>query len=248
MISLQNVAKSFGPKTVLDGVTLEIPKATSMVIIGGSGTGKSVLLKCILGLIQPDRGSIAVDGAAHVGHDTATFLDQFGMLFQGAALFDSLPIWENIAFRLLRGPRKLPKAEAKELAIEKLRRVGLGADVADLYPSELSGGMQKRAGLARAIAADPKIIFFDEPTTGLDPIMSGVINDLIRGIVDELGVTAMTITHDMSSVRVISDHVAMLYQGRVEWTGPVREMDQCGNAVVEQFITGASSGPIDTVR
>ncbi|MGR3584714.1 MAG: ABC transporter ATP-binding protein, partial [Pseudooceanicola nanhaiensis] len=182
MIRFDDVHKSFGRNHVLQGMTLEVPKGTSMVIIGGSGTGKSVALKCVLGLIRPDSGTITVEGASK---DRDAFLARFGMLFQGGALFDSLPVWQNVAFRLLRGALKRPKAEAREIAIEKLRRVGLAPDVADRLPAELSGGMQKRVGLARAIAADPEIIFFDEPTTGLDPIMAGVINELIREIVTE---------------------------------------------------------------
>jgi phospholipid/cholesterol/gamma-HCH transport system ATP-binding protein len=170
------------------------------------------------------------------------------MLFQGGALFDSLPVWQNVAFRLLRGSLKRPKDEAREIAVDKLRRVGLKADVADKFPGELSGGMQKRVGLARAIAAEPEIIFFDEPTTGLDPIMSGVINDLIREIVVEMGATAMTITHDMSSVRAIADNVAMLHDGVIQWTGPVGDMDQSGDPYLEQFIHGSAEGPIEAVR
>ncbi|MEO0829924.1 MAG: ATP-binding cassette domain-containing protein, partial [Pseudomonadota bacterium] len=209
MIQFDGVHKAFGPAKVLQGLSLEVPKGESMVIIGGSGTGKSVTLKCALGLIKPDKGRITVEGRPVGGRDREIFLSRFGMLFQGAALFDSLPVWQNVAFRLLRGPQKTP--QAREIAIEKLRRVGLEPDVADLYPAELSGGMQKRVGLARAIAADPEIIFIDEPTTGLDPIMAGVINDLIREIVTEMGATAITITHDMSSVRAIGDQVAMLH-------------------------------------
>ena len=189
-------------------------------------------------------------GAAGDGvtNDRDAFLARFGMLFQGAALFDSLPVWQNVAFRLLRGSLKRPKNEAREIAIEKLRRVGLKPDVADKFPAELSGGMQKRVGLARAIAADPEIIFFDEPTTGLDPIMSGVINDLIREIVTEMGATAMTITHDMTSVRAIADNIAMLHEGVVQWTGPVAQMDASGNPYLDQFIHGRAEGPIEAVR
>ena len=248
MIRMENVTKAFGDNHVLQGMDLEITKGTSMVIIGGSGTGKSVALKCILGLIQPDSGKIYVDGKDAQKGDRDAFLARFGMLFQGGALFDSLPIWQNVAFRLLRGPLKRPADYAREIAIDKLRRVGLRAKVADLYPSELSGGMQKRVGLARAIAADPEIIFFDEPTTGLDPIMSGVINDLIREIVTEMGATAMTITHDMSSVRAIADNVAMLHDGVIQWTGPVGQMDASGDPYVEQFISGSAEGPIEAVR
>ncbi|GGL86745.1 ABC transporter ATP-binding protein [Pseudooceanicola nanhaiensis] len=245
MIRFDDVHKSFGRNHVLQGMTLEVPKGTSMVIIGGSGTGKSVALKCVLGLIRPDSGTITVEGASK---DRDAFLARFGMLFQGGALFDSLPVWQNVAFRLLRGALKRPKAEAREIAIEKLRRVGLAPEVADRLPAELSGGMQKRVGLARAIAADPEIIFFDEPTTGLDPIMAGVINELIREIVTEMGATAMTITHDMSSVRAIADDVAMLHGGKIRWTGPVARMDDSGDPYLDQFIHGRAEGPIPAVR
>ncbi|MGJ8609886.1 MAG: ABC transporter ATP-binding protein [Octadecabacter sp.] len=248
MIDLSNVHKTFGTNAVLRGVDLHVPKGESMVVIGGSGTGKSVLIKSVLGLVQPESGTITVDGADVNKGDRDAFLARFGMLFQGAALFDSLPVWQNVAFRLLRGSLKKPKDQARDIAIEKLRRVGLTADVADRLPAELSGGMQKRVGLARAIAADPEIIFFDEPTTGLDPIMSGVINDLIREIVTEMGATAVTITHDMTSVRAIADKVAMLHAGKIRWTGPVGDMDACGDPYVDQFINGRATGPIEAVR
>ncbi|KMK67345.1 ABC transporter ATP-binding protein [Puniceibacterium sp. IMCC21224] len=248
MILLSGVHKSFETNAVLRGVDLDIPSGTSMVVIGGSGTGKSVLIKCILGLVRHDAGIIAVDGqdVRHGARDD--FLARFGMLFQGAALFDSLPVWQNVAFRLLRGRLKRPANEAREIAIEKLRRVGLSPDVADRLPAELSGGMQKRVGLARAIAAEPEIIFFDEPTTGLDPIMAGVINDLIREIVVEMGVTAMTITHDMTSVRAIADTVAMLHDGIIQWTGPVTAMDTSDDPHLDQFIHGRATGPIKALR
>ena len=248
MIRMENVKKAFGDNAVLRGMNLDIPKGTSLVIIGGSGTGKSVALKCILGLIQQDSGKILVDGKDASSGDRDAFLARFGMLFQGGALFDSLPVWQNVAFRLLRGSLKRPQDEARDIAIEKLRRVGLKSKVADLYPAELSGGMQKRVGLARAIAAEPEIIFFDEPTTGLDPIMSGVINDLIREIVVEMGATAMTITHDMTSVRAIADNVAMLHDGVIQWTGPVADMDASGDPYLDQFIHGRAEGPIEAVR
>lgn len=248
MITLDNVHKAFGANKVLQGVTLSIPRGESMVIIGGSGTGKSVALKSVLGLITPDKGTITVDGDDVTRVDRDAFLARFGMLFQGGALFDSLSVWQNVAFRLLQGTLKRPKAEAREIAIEKLRRVGLKPEVADLFPAELSGGMQKRVGLARAIAANPEIIFFDEPTTGLDPIMSGVINELIREIVVEMGATAMTITHDMSSVRAIADKVAMLHDGVIQWTGDVKEMDNSGDPYLDQFIHGRATGPIEAVR
>ncbi|WP_415183955.1 ABC transporter ATP-binding protein [Phaeovulum sp.] len=248
MITLSGVHKAFGANQVLRGIDLTIPKGESMVIIGGSGTGKSVLLKCILGLVHHDRGQIMVAGGDVDKASRDAFLARFGMLFQGGALFDSLPVWQNVAFRLLRGAGKRPKAEARAIAIEKLRRVGLKPEVADLFPAELSGGMQKRVGLARAIAAEPEIIFFDEPTAGLDPIMSGVINALIREIVVEMGVTAMTITHDMTSVRSIADRVAMIYDGKICWTGPVKEMDATPDPYIQQFIHGRAEGPIESVR
>lgn len=248
MIEISNLYKHFGENKVLDGVSLNVAKGESMVIIGGSGTGKSVLLKCVLGLLTPDSGTIRVNGKDATQGDRDAFLAQFGMLFQAAALFDSLSVWQNVAFRLMRGEQKLPKTQAKEIAIEKLRRVGLKPDVAEKFPSELSGGMQKRVGLARAIAAEPEIIFFDEPTTGLDPIMSSVINDLIREIVDEMGATTMTITHDMSSVRAIADQVLMLHGGQVRWTGPIGELDKTDNAYINQFLNGRADGPIEAVR
>jgi phospholipid/cholesterol/gamma-HCH transport system ATP-binding protein len=248
MIELANVHKGFGDHQVLRGVNLTIPKGTSMVIIGGSGTGKSVALKCVLGLIRPDSGTITLDGQDVTKGDRDAFLARFGMLFQGGALFDSLPVWQNVAFRLLRGSLKRPKDEAREIAIEKLRRGGRKSNVADKFPAELAGGMQKRVGLARAIAAEPEIIFFDEPPTGLDPIMSGVINELIREIVVEMGATAMTITHDMTSVRAIADNVAMLHDGVIKWTGPVAQMDASGDPYLDQFIHGRADGPIEAVR
>ncbi|MBI1418455.1 MAG: ATP-binding cassette domain-containing protein [Limimaricola sp.] len=248
MIEIRGLTKAFGANHVLRGVDLDVGRGRSMVVIGGSGTGKSVLIKCILGLVTPDGGTITVDGTEVTRQPRDAFLARFGMLFQGAALFDSLPVWQNVAFRLLRGAGALPRREAREVALDKLRRVGLGPQVADLYPAELSGGMQKRVGLARAIAADPEIIFFDEPTTGLDPIMAGVINDLIREIVTEMGATAITITHDMTSVRAIADNVAMLHGGKVRWSGPITDLDRSGDPYVEQFIHGRAQGPIETLR
>lgn len=245
-ISLKNLHKAFGPKVVLDNIDLDVMPGESMVIIGGSGSGKSVTLKCILGLLHPDRGSIRVDGEETVnlkGKDRKRLQRKFGMLFQGGALFDSLPVWENIAFGLI-AEGKANRTQAMEIAVENLRAVGLSPDVARLSPSELSGGMQKRVGLARAIANRPEIIFFDEPTTGLDPIMADVINELIIERVKEMGVTALTITHDMSSVRKIANKVAMIYNGNIIWTGPRNDIDNSGNAYVEQFIHGRAEGPI----
>ena len=231
MLTVRGLCKAFGARKVLDGVDLDLPEGESLVVIGGSGTGKSVLLRCILGLEAPDAGSIMWNGAP-IGPG---FMDGFGMLFQNAALFDSLPVWRNVAFRLL---RTMPKAQARAIAIDKLARVGLGAEVADHYPAALSGGMRKRAGLARAIAADPRVIFFDEPTTGLDPIRAATINALIRDIVDETGATAITITHDMSSVRAIADRVALLDQGRLRWQGSVAQMDATPDGYLRDFIDG----------
>ncbi len=251
MIDLAGVKKSFGPKHILRGVDLTVERGQSLVIIGGSGTGKSVSLKCVLGIIRPDSGKVHVDGEDVTyarGHKREAQLDKMGMLFQGGALFDSLPVWQNVAFRLLQGGRRKSRDEAREIAIEKLRRVGLTPDVADQFPAELSGGMQKRVGLARAIAAEPEIIFFDEPTTGLDPIMADVINDLIREIVVEMGATAMTITHDMSSVRKIADRVAMLHEGVIQWEGPVGDIDTTENPYVHQFVNGLPDGPIEAIR
>lgn len=245
-IELNGVYKAFGPKKVLDGVDLSIEKGQSLVVIGGSGSGKSVLIKCILGIITPDKGSIKIDGQEVTRlnfRDRQEILRKFGMLFQGGALFDSLPVWENISFALLQNKR-VTKEEAKTLAVEKLKAVGLSPEVANLSPSELSGGMQKRVALARAIAANPEIIFFDEPTTGLDPIMSDVINGLIVKCSKELGATTLSITHDMSSVRKIANKVAMLYQGKLIWQDDVKKIDHSGNDYVDQFVHGRAEGPI----
>lgn len=245
-IHLHGVKKSFGSNHVLRGVDLEVPEGKSVVIIGGSGSGKSVTLKCILGLVSPDQGSIMVDAEETVGMQTKNrdaMLKKFGMLFQGAALFDSMKVWENVAFGLIQG-RNMDRKKAYNIAIEKMDAVGLSEEVGHLYPAELSGGMQKRIGLARAIAATPEILFFDEPTTGLDPIMADVINDLIAKSVKELGATALSITHDMASARKIADYVAMIYKGEIIWYGGVNELDHSGNDYVDQFINGRADGPI----
>lgn len=245
-LSIKGLKKSFGNNHVLQGIDLDIPNGKSLVVIGGSGTGKSVLIKCVLGIIEPDAGSIKIDGAETTGLNAKgrdQLMHKFGMLFQGGALFDSLPVWENVAFRLIE-TKEATRAEARDIAVEKLRMVGLGARVADLLPAELSGGMQKRVALARAIAANPEIIFFDEPTTGLDPIMADVINELIVKSAKELGATTLSITHDMQSVRKIADYVAMIYQGKIVWYGNVSDLDHSGNPYVDQFIKGASEGPI----
>jgi phospholipid/cholesterol/gamma-HCH transport system ATP-binding protein len=245
-IVLRDVAKAFGANHVLDGVNLEVERGESMVIIGQSGSGKSVMLKCILGLIRPDHGEIRVDGqdlTSMSSRELETARAKFGMLFQGSALFDSLPIWRNVTFALTQG-RLRDAARMRKIATENLERVGLDAKVLDLRPSELSGGMQKRVALARAIAPRPEIIFFDEPTTGLDPIRADVINDLIVELVEELGVTALTITHDMASARKIAHRVAMLYQGKIVWRGPRDRLYDSGNPYVDQFVQGRAEGPI----
>jgi phospholipid/cholesterol/gamma-HCH transport system ATP-binding protein len=245
-ISVRGLKKSFGRKLVLDGIDLEVGHGESLVVIGGSGTGKSVAVKCILGLIEPDAGSIKIDGAEVTtlsrGHREA-LLQKFGMLFQGAALFDSLTVWENVAFGLIQG-RGMDRRQARDIALQKLGAVGLGPEVGELRPAELSGGMQKRVALARAIAAEPEIIIFDEPTTGLDPIMGDVINDLIVKCVRDLGATAISITHDMASARKIADRIAMIHKGRIIWNGKASEIDRSGNPYVDQFIHGRADGPI----
>jgi phospholipid/cholesterol/gamma-HCH transport system ATP-binding protein len=245
-IEVRGLCKSFGSKTVLNGVDLDVPSGESLVVIGGSGTGKSVLIKSIIGILEPDEGSIKIDGVEVVGmrrSEREGIMHKFGMLFQGAALFDSLTVWENVAFGLIEG-RGMLREDARKIAVEKLSQVGLGPAVADLAPAELSGGMQKRVGLARAIAAEPEILFFDEPTTGLDPIMSDVINDLIVKCVRDLGATALSITHDMASARKIGDRAAMIYGGKIIWTGPMSKIDKSGNDFVDQFINGRAEGPI----
>ncbi len=245
-IKVRGLRKAFGSNVVLDGVDLDVPRGQSLVVIGGSGTGKSVMIKCILGLMKPDAGSIEIDGEEVVGMSAADrerVMKKFGMLFQGAALFDSLPVWENVAFGLISG-RGMSRKEAKEIALRKLSAVGLQPEVGDLFPAELSGGMQKRVGLARAIAAEPEIIFFDEPTTGLDPIMAQVINELIVTCVEMVGATALSITHDMHSLREIGDKAAMIYKGKIVWSGEAKDIDNSGNPYVEQFVKGKAEGPI----
>lgn len=245
-IRLTDVHKAFGPNNVLAGVNLAIEPGESVAIIGQSGSGKSVTLKCILGLVRPDAGSVQVDGEEIVGlpeREMMRLRAKFGMLFQGSALFDSLPIWRNVTFALTQG-RLQDGAKMRKIAEENLERVGLGASVLNLRPNELSGGMQKRVALARAIAARPDIIFFDEPTTGLDPIRADVINDLIVSLTEDLGITALTITHDMASARKIAHRVAMLYEGRIVWHGPRDLLYASGNPYVDQFVQGRADGPI----
>ena len=245
-ISVRGLRKSFGRNRVLDNLDIDCATGESLVIIGGSGTGKSVLVKCILGLLQPEAGSIRIDGVETTGLRRAareSLMQKFGMLFQGSALFDSLRVWENVAFGLIQG-RGMERKEAEKIALGKLAAVGLGPEVGELRPAELSGGMQKRVALARALAAEPEIIFFDEPTTGLDPIMGDVINDLIVKSVREVGATAVSITHDMASARKIADRIAMLHGGRIVWIGSATEIDCSGNPYVDQFINGRADGPI----
>ena len=245
-ILMTNVVKRFGPKTVLDGMNLDVMPGESVVIIGGSGTGKSVTIKCILGLLIPDEGDIQIDGQSLLGLSSRAREEvnsRIGMLFQAAALFDSMTVWENVAFGLMQGKGMSP-TKAKDRAMEKLAQVGLGEEVLDIWPAELSGGMRKRVGLARAIATDPEIIFFDEPTTGLDPIMGDIINKLIAKVTREIGATGITITHDMSSARVISDRIAMLYKGKIIWQGDTATVDSTSNEFVDQFIHGRIDGPI----
>jgi phospholipid/cholesterol/gamma-HCH transport system ATP-binding protein len=246
-ICMRGVQKNFAKNKVLKGIDLGVAKGESLVIIGGSGSGKSVLIKTIIGLVEPTRGSIKIDGheVAHLSaRERSQYMSKFGMLFQGGALFDSIPVWRNIAFRHLQSGN-ISNSEAFDIAISKLADVGLGADVANLMTSELSGGMQKRVSLARAIAHEPEIILFDEPTTGLDPIMADVINDLIIKCSEKLGATTVTITHDMHSAKRIADKVAMIYEGQIIWDGDVKQLNHSGNEYVDQFINGSSHGPIN---
>jgi phospholipid/cholesterol/gamma-HCH transport system ATP-binding protein len=245
-IVIRGLHKAFGANIVLDGLDLDVTAGQSLVVIGGSGTGKSVLIKNVIGIMRPDAGSILIDGEETAGLKGAArdaVLRKFGMLFQGAALFDGMTVWENVAFGLIEGHGMAPE-EARGVALQKLAAVGLGPAVADRWPAELSGGMQKRVGLARAIATEPEILFFDEPTTGIDPIMGDVINNLIVECVRELGATALSITHDMTSARKIADRIAMIYQGRIIWSGPTAAIDDSGNPYVDQFIHGRTEGPI----
>ena len=245
-IQIRNLRMSFGSKVVLNGLDLKVGVGESVVVIGGSGVGKSVMLKCVLGLLEPEQGSICIDGEEVVGmspKDRDRVMRKFGMLFQGAALFDGLPVWQNVAFGLIQA-MGMELRKAKEIALNKLAQVGLGPEVGELWPAELSGGMKKRVALARAIATDPEIIFFDEPTTGLDPIMGDIINDLVVKCVRELGATTLSITHDMASARKIADRIAMLHDGRIIWAGSVADIDHSNDAYVDQFIHGKAEGPI----
>lgn len=243
---IEGLSKSFGKKKILDNIDLKVKNKECLVILGGSGSGKSVLIKTIVGLIAPDCGKIYYDNKL-ISNITKSQRDElmshFGFLFQGGALFDSLKVWENIAFSLIHN-KNISKDDAKDIAAEKLKLVGLSKDILRLYPSELSGGMQKRVALARAIAANPDVIFFDEPTTGLDPIMSNVINELIIKCREELGATTIVITHDINSARMISSRLSMLYQGKIIWTCDAKDIDNEDNPIFEQFIHGNLKGPI----
>ena len=246
-VTLRGVRKAFGPKQVLDGVDLAVPAGGSLVVLGGSGSGKSVMLRCILGLMPVDAGAIELGGrdvATMPRAERRAVMDRVGMLFQGGALFDSLPVWENVCFKLL-AQKRIGRAAARDRAAEVLAQVGLAASVGDLSPAELSGGMQKRVALARAVAAQPDLLFFDEPTTGLDPIMGAVIDGLIVDCVQRLGATAISITHDMASARRIGEQAAMLHKGRIVWQGPAAELGETGNALVDQFARGEREGPIE---
>lgn len=244
ILELRNVHKTFGDKQVLRGVDLSVAPGQSLVVIGGSGTGKSVTIKCALGLLMPEQGEILFDDKPVSDAKTRDALRRrTGMLFQGGALFDSLTVWENVAFALIYRDR-VARSEAKKRAIENLAKVRLPASAGDLRPAELSGGMQKRVALARAIITGPDLIFFDEPTTGLDPITADAVNDLIVEQVKALGAAAVSITHDMASVRKIADEVAMLHEGRIIWRGPVTALDKSGNPHIDQFVNGRAEGPI----
>ncbi len=247
-IVIKNLRKSFGNTQVLKGIDFTVKKGESLVIVGGSGAGKSIAIQCILGLIQPDAGDVYVDGQNIVkisNQEHRNLMQRFGMLFQGGALFDSLPVWENITFSLLNN-RSFSRQKARDIALEKLESVGLDATSLDKFPAALSGGMKKRVGLARAIATNPEIIFFDEPTAGLDPIMCTVIDSLIIQSVKTLGATTVTITHDLRSIHRIADKVAMLYKGSIIWMGPISALDNAENPYVQQFIHGALNGPFTT--
>jgi phospholipid/cholesterol/gamma-HCH transport system ATP-binding protein len=244
ILELRNVHMTFGGKQVLRGVDLTVAPGQSLVIIGGSGAGKSVTIKSALGLMTPEHGEILFDGQpVSDPKQRDAMRRRTGMLFQGGALFDSLTVWENVAFALLYRDR-LSRAEARKRAIENLAKVRLPASAADLRPAELSGGMQKRVALARAIVTTPELIFFDEPTTGLDPITADAVNNLIVEQVKALGAAAVSITHDMASVRKIADEVAMLHEGRIIWRGPVSALDNSGNPHIDQFVNGRAEGPI----
>jgi len=248
-IRIRGLTKSFGSNHVLRGLDLDIAKAESVVVIGGSGTGKSVLIKTVTGLMDADSGAIEIDGTDVLSlpaSERRAMMSQFGLLFQAGALFDSLSILDNVAFGLVEA-QNMPRKQAHEIALDFMAQVGLEPDVGAMYPGEISTGMRKRASLARTIATRPDVVFFDEPTTGLDPIMGDIIDELIVKCVQEFKITALTITHDMDSARRIGDRIAMLYDGKIIWQGPTSEIDTSGNPYVHQFINGLEDGPIELV-
>ncbi len=245
-IEIEGVSKWFDGTRVLDDLSLHVDRGEALVLIGGSGAGKTLLLKVILGLVTPDDGRVLVDGTDTTRlspGERMRFMQRFGMLFQRSALFDSMPVWVNVAFRLLQ-EHKMPRGQARELADKTLALVGLSAQVGDLLPAELSGGMQKRVGFARAVVGEPEVVLLDEPTAGLDPIMSNVIIELIRDRVSAMGATTVSITSDMTGARKIADRVAMLHEGRLMWTGPTAALMESGNAYVDQFVNKRPEGPI----
>jgi len=246
-IKIENLTKAFGDRKVINNLNMEIKKGESLVIIGGSGTGKSVLIKNMIGIMHPTSGKVYYDNLSFYDaskEERKEIMSKIGVCFQGGALFDSMLIWENVAF-VLTHHQKMPAKKAKEIAIETLALVGLNSDVADLYPSELSGGMQKRASITRAIATNPEIIFFDEPTSGLDPINTNLISDLIIKCSKELGSTTITITHDMNGAKRVANKVAMLYKGNIVWEGNKENMESADNPYLQQFINGKTTGPIE---
>tara|TARA_R110000772_G_scaffold49123_7_gene112912 strand:+ start:3248 stop:4024 length:777 start_codon:yes stop_codon:yes gene_type:complete len=248
-IKLENVSKSFGANKVLRGIDLDVPAGGSLVVIGPSGTGKTVLLKTLIGVHAPDGGHITIDGTDVTALDTGekrALYGRFGMLFQKSGLFDSLPVWENVAFRLLQQDG-MTRPEARDRAIDKLGLVGLAPGEADLFPSELSGGMQKRVGIARAMAADPDVLLLDEPTAGLDPIMSNIINDLILEVRDKTGATVISVNSDMRGAARTAQRAAMIYDGHIIWHGPTADMRDSGNPYVDQFVHSRAEGPIPTI-
>ncbi|WP_316354334.1 ABC transporter ATP-binding protein [Candidatus Trichorickettsia mobilis] len=245
-IKIQSLYKSFGRHTVLNGIDLDIKQGNSLVILGGSGTGKSVLIKTIIGLIAPDSGSIIIDSIDTTSMSSQTRFDimkKCGFLFQNGALFDSLTVQDNITFFAER-LYQLSKSDKQSMAVDKLESVGLSEKILNFYPAELSGGMQKRVALARAICSNPEIIFFDEPTTGLDPIMANIINELIIKVRAELGATTITITHDLNSAAIIANDVALIYQGKIIWYGSKEEMEDADDPYLHQFVHGLTEGPI----
>lgn len=249
MIEIRGLAKRLGRRQVLQDLDLDVRKGETLVVLGPSGTGKSVLLKHIIGLMKPDAGSIRIDGEETVGlseEQLNPVRRRFGMLFQGAALLDSMTVGENVALAMQEHARELDAAEVRQRVRERLEWVGLG-DAGALTPASLSGGMRKRAGLARALAMDPEYMLYDEPTTGLDPITADVINQLIRGMQQRLHVTSVVVTHDIKSAYSVADRIVLLYGGRVQYDGTAEATRRTDDAMMRQFIEGSSRGPIQPV-